>query len=185
MAEETPDSPAGESPALTDPPDGSEIPVEAAGPDPTDTPKVAALKQERDDFYDRFVRKTAEFENYRRRIERERRERADQTVIDLLLELLLVADDFERALAIEAGDEDTPYQKGVELIHAKLNDILKKRNVTPIEALGCDFDPNVHQAVVQEASPGHRNGEVIDELRRGYMMGDRLLRPAMVKVAKA
>jgi molecular chaperone GrpE len=63
--------------------------------------------------------------------------------------------------------------------------LLRKYGVTPIEALGADFDPNVHQAVVQEESPDHRDGEVIGELRRGYKMGDRLLRPAMVKVAKA
>jgi molecular chaperone GrpE len=71
------------------------------------------------------------------------------------------------------------------LIHAKLLDLLQRRGIRTIEAVGTDFDPNVHQAVVQEASPGHREGEVIAELRRGYRMGDRLLRPAMVKVAKA
>ena len=73
----------------------------------------------------------------------------------------------------------------MELIHAKLHDMLRKQGVSPIEALGADFDPNVHQAVAHEASPEHREGEVIGELRRGYMKGDRLLRPAMVKVAKA
>ena len=74
---------------------------------------------------------------------------------------------------------------GVVCIHAKLYDVLKKYNVRPIEALGTDFDPNIHQAVMQESSPGHREGEVIAELRKGYMIGDRLLRPAMVKVANA
>jgi len=77
------------------------------------------------------------------------------------------------------------YRKGIELINSKLHDLLRKRNITPIDALGADFDPNLHQAVVHESSPNHREGEVIGELRRGYMMGDRLLRPAMVKVAKA
>ena len=185
MAEETPESPANEAPELTDPADESEIAVGETEPDPAEDPEVAALRQERDDFHDRFLRKAAEFDNYRRRVERERRDRADQAVVDLLLELLLVADDFDRALAVEAGEETAAYQKGVELIHAKLNDLLKKQDVTPIETLGSDFDPNVHQAVAHEASPGHRDGEVIDELRRGYMRGDRLLRPAMVKVAKA
>ena len=71
------------------------------------------------------------------------------------------------------------------MIHAKLHDVLKKRGVRPIEALGADFDPNIHQAVVHEESPDHRDGEVIGELQKGYMLGDRLLRPAMVKVAKA
>ena len=76
------------------------------------------------------------------------------------------------------------YRKGIELIHAKLNDLLRKNGVTPIESLGLDFDPNLHQAVIHESSPEHREGEVIGELARGYTIGDRLLRPAMVKVAK-
>ena len=147
--------------------------------------QLETITRERDDYYDRLLRKTAEFENYRRRIDRERREQGDQAVRDLLLELLLVLDDFDLALAVDAGDRPRPYRKGVELIHAKLHDLLKKYGVRPIEALGTPFDPNLHQAVAHEASPGHADDEVIEELRRGYMMGDRLLRPAMVKVAKA
>ena len=149
------------------------------------TDPAADLQRERDDYYDRWVRKTAEFDNYRRRIERERREQADQTVLDLLREILLVVDDFDRALTVESGEGASGYRKGVELIHSKLHDLLGKYGVRPIEALGTDFDPNVHQAVLQEVSPEHREGEVIGELRRGYMIGDRLLRPAMVKVAKS
>jgi len=146
-----------------------------------------ALKADRDDIYDRLLRKAAEFENYRRRIERERREQADQAVLDLLLELLLVVDDFDLALAAPAGSspEAEAYRKGVELIQGKLHELLRRQGVRPIEARGADFDPNLHQAVAHEPSPGHRDGQVIDEMRRGYMKGDRLLRPAMVKVAKA
>jgi len=76
-------------------------------------------------------------------------------------------------------------RKGVEMIHAKLYDLLRKQGVKPIDALGADFDPHLHQAVVHEESPEHREGEVIGELRKGYTLNDRLLRPAMVKVAKA
>ena len=147
--------------------------------------QVADLQRERDEFHDRWMRKTAEFENYRKRVERERREQADQRVVDLLLELLLVVDDFDRALLVDAGDGDPSYRKGVELIHSKLHELLRKHGVKPIEALGADFDPHLHQAVVHETSPEHREGEVIDELRRGYTIGDRLLRPSMVKVAKS
>ena len=154
--------------------------ADVAGPDLADE-----LRRERDDFRDKWLRKTAEFDNYRKRVERERREQADQTVVDLLLDLLLIVDDFDRALTVGGGGETDAYRKGVELIHGKLHDMLKKRGVTPFEVLGADFDPNVHQAVIQEVSPDHREGEVIGELRRGYMLGDRLLRPAMVKVAKA
>jgi molecular chaperone GrpE len=148
------------------------------------TDQIADLQRERDDYQDRWMRKSAEFDNYRKRIERERREQADQKVVDLLLELLLVVDDFDRALTVEA-DDVASYRKGVELIHTKLQDLLRKHNVKPIDSVGTDFDPNLHQAVVHEISPEHREGEVIGELRRGYMMGDRLLRPAMVRVAKS
>jgi molecular chaperone GrpE len=143
------------------------------------------VKRERDEYYDRLLRKTAEFDNYRKRVERERRAQADQAVTDLLQELLLVVDDFDRALTVDADDNPASYRKGVELIHAKLHDLLRKQGIRPIEAIGAEFDPNLHQAVAHEASPGHRDGEVIGEMRRGYMIGDRLLRPAMVKVAKA
>jgi len=154
--------------------------------DPVEAPPdTAELQRERDDYRDRWMRKSAEFDNYRKRIERERREQSDQAVVDLLQELLLVVDDFDRALTVDSGDGDPAYRKGVELIHGKLHDLLGKYGVRPIDALGADFDPNVHQAVVHEVSPDHREGEVIGELRKGYTINDRLLRPAMVKVAKA
>src|SRR5262245_34376963 len=149
------------------------------------TDPVSDLQRERDDYYDRWMRKAAEFDNYRRRVERERREQADQSVVNLLQDLLSVVDDFDRALMVESGESAASYRKGVELIHAKLHDLLRKRGVKPIEALGADFDPNIHQAVIQEVDPHHREGEVTAELQKGYMIGDRLLRPAMVKVAKA
>jgi len=149
------------------------------------TPEITALQRERDDYKDRWVRKSAEFDNYRRRLERERREQADQSVVDLLQELLLVVDDFDRALEVDSGEDLAAYRKGVELIQGKLHDLLRKQGLKPIDALGTDFDPNIHQAVMHEVSPEHREGEVIGELRKGYVLNDRLLRPAMVKVAKA
>ena len=182
MANKHSHDPAGPAPAVSDPPQDAEG---AAAPPETEATGVAALTRERDDFYDRLLRKTAEFDNYRKRIERERRDQSDQAVIDLLQELLLVVDDFDLALRVEAGEGASSYKKGVELIHGKLQDLLRKHGVREIEALGADFDPHLHQAVVHEVSPEHREGEVIDEFRRGYTIGDRLLRPAMVKVAKA
>jgi molecular chaperone GrpE len=161
--------------------DAEEPPAASA----TTESSIADLQRERDDYYDRLLRKSAEFDNYRKRVERERREQGEQAVNNLLQELLLVVDDFDRALTVDAGDNEAAYRKGVELIHAKLYDLLKKYGVRPIDAVGADFDPNLHQAVVQEESSEHRDGEVIAELRKGYMIGDRLLRPAMVKVAKA
>jgi len=171
---------AGPAPAVTDHPQAGE---ENAAP--AAAAETVAITRERDELYDRLLRKTAEFDNYRKRIERERREQADQTVVELLQELLLVVDDFDLALGVEAGEAAGSYRKGVELIHAKLHDLLRKQGVRGFDALGEDFDPKLHQAVAHEVSPEHREGEVIGELRRGYMLGDRLLRPAMVKVAKA
>lgn len=160
--------------------DGPDAPV--AAPESTE---LGDLRRERDDFKDRWLRKSAEFDNYRKRIERERREQADQAVVDLLQELLLVVDDFDRALTVDAGEGGGAYRKGVELIHGKLHDLLRKQGLKAIDVLGADFDPNIHQAVMHEDSPEHREGEVIGDLRKGYMLNDRLLRPAMVKVAKA
>ena len=174
-----------------DEPSGEDEPAEAADPsvEPASLEAVqeelATVTRERDEYHDRLLRKAAEFDNYRKRMDRERRDQAEYAVNDLLLELLLVVDDFDRALAVESGKGSAAYRKGVELIHTKLHELLRKQGVQPIEALGTDFDPNQHQAVTYEASPEHRDGEVIGELRRGYMKGERLLRPALVKVAKA
>jgi molecular chaperone GrpE len=144
------------------------------------------LEAERDRYYDLLLRKTAEFDNYRKRTERERREQAEQAAAGLLAELLPVVDDLERALATDAGsDQGAAYRQGVELILRQMLELLKRRGVRPIDALGQDFDPRFHQAVAVDESPGHRDGEVVEELRRGYLLGEKLLRPAMVKVARA
>ena len=146
---------------------------------------IETLTRERDEHYDRLLRKTAEFDNYRRRVERERREQGERAVVDLLQALLLVVDDFDLAMTVDAGEGAAPYRKGVELIHAKLHELLRRQGLRAIDALGADFDPNLHEAVVHEPSADHRENEVIGELRKGYMLNDRLLRPSLVKVAKA
>src|SRR5262249_12014255 len=119
----------------------TDAPAEAPAPDET---ALADLERERDDYKDRWLRKSAEFDNYRKRIERGRREQADQAVVDILQDLLAVVDDFDRALTVDAGEGGAAYRKGVELIHGKLHDLLRRYGVKPIEALGADFDPNVH-----------------------------------------
>jgi molecular chaperone GrpE len=153
--------------------------------DGVDTSEIEALKTERNTLQDRLLRTAAEFDNYRKRIDRERRDQAESAATGLLLEVLPVVDNLERALQAPAVAESASYRAGVELIHRQLLDLLRKRGVTPIDALGADFDPRIHQAVSQEASETHRDGEVMEEMQRGYMLGDRLLRPAMVKVAKS
>jgi len=143
-----------------------------------------AVARDRDEVYDRLLRTTAEFDNYRKRIERERREQADYAAADVLTELLPLVDDLERALRADTDSADA-YRKGVELIHRQMLDLLRRRGVTPVDAVGLMFDPHLHQAVSHEEVPGHPDGEVVEQFRRGYRMRDRLLRPAMVKVAKA
>jgi molecular chaperone GrpE len=143
------------------------------------------VQRQRDDYYDRLLRKTAEFDNYRKRVDRDRQSMSDTVTADVVRDLLPLVDDLERALRAESGSEGAEaYRRGVELIHRQLLEILKKRGVSAIEALGTDFDPHYHQAVAYDHAEGRRDGEVIEEFARGYMLGDRLLRPAMVKVAK-
>jgi molecular chaperone GrpE len=163
-----------------DPQDAPATPDEAA-----DVAQLEVLKTERDNLQDRLLRTAAEFDNYRKRVDRERREQAESAAAGLLVEILPVVDNLERALQAPSGPEAAGYRAGVELILRQLIDMLRKRGVTPIEALGADFDPRFHQAVSQDTSDAHRDGEVMEELQRGYMLGDRLLRPAMVKVAKS
>jgi molecular chaperone GrpE len=150
---------------------------EETQPDP-----LEELRRERDVLQDRLLRTAADFDNYRKRMDRERRDLAEQTAGEAIKDLLPIIDNLERAL--QAAAEDDPLRKGVELIHKQMLEMLRKRGVTPIEALGADFDPNVHEAVTHEESDQHREGEVMEELQRGYKVGERLLRPAMVKVAK-
>jgi molecular chaperone GrpE len=144
-----------------------------------------ALRRERDTLQDRLLRTAAEFDNYRKRIERERREWTEFAGADILTEMLPIVDDLERALQAPSTGEAEPYRRGVELIHKQMADLLRKRGVKQIESVGTQFDPRYHEAVMQEVSPDHKEGEVMAELRRGYTLGDRLLRPAVVKVAKA
>jgi molecular chaperone GrpE len=149
------------------------------------TVDVDELQRQRDDFYDRLLRQTAEFDNYRKRIERERQSTYESMAAELVKDLLPLVDDLERALKADSGTEGAEaYRRGVELIHRQLIETLKKRGVHPLEVLGADFDPHFHQAVSYEQAPGKREGEIIEEFGRGYMLGSRLIRPAMVKVAK-
>ena len=174
MADQLDDDDAQESPAATD------TAVDTAG----ETSPLDALRREKDALQDRLLRTAAEFDNYRKRVDRDRRDQADAAMADALEDLFPIMDNLERALQAPPGADADAYRKGVELIHRQMADLLRKRGVKAIEAVGADFDPNYHQAVVQEVSADHRDGEVMEELRRGYMLGDRLLRPAMVKVAR-
>jgi molecular chaperone GrpE len=173
----------------TDVPDVERMEDEGAPTPTTDAPLAMAedsieLRKERDSLQDRLLRQAAEFDNYRKRVDRERKDSAQFAALDFVGELLPVVDDFERALQIEAPGAES-YRQGLEIIHRALMEMLRKRGVTPIEAVGTAFDPQVHQAVAYEEAPDRRDGEVIEQFTRGYRLGDKLVRPAMVKVAKA
>jgi molecular chaperone GrpE len=142
------------------------------------------LQRERDDLYDRLLRTTAEFDNYRKRVERERRDLVDATASDVVRDLLPVVDDFERALAAP-GAADDAFRRGVELIHRRLLEVLRVRGVEPFDSVGQTFDPAVHEAVATEPVGRRREGEIVAEFGRGYRLNGRLLRPARVKVAQS
>ena len=146
--------------------------------------EIVELRKERDSLHDRLLRQAAEFDNYRKRQDRERKEWSQMAAIDLVQDLLPVIDDFERALQSDAPGAES-YRQGLDIIHRALMDMLRKRGVTPIDAVGTAFDPQVHQAVAYEDAPDRQDGEVIEQFARGYRLGDKLVRPAMVKVAKA
>lgn len=180
-------------PATPDTPAEDHLSSDAADPgssadtlDDLETGEGSDLARERDEYRDLLLRKTAEFDNYRKRVEREREAVGQSAAADLIAELLPLVDDLERALSAEVDSEGAAaYRAGVELIYKQLLDVLAKRGVTPIDTAGQSFDPHFHQAVAHEPSPDHDEGQIIDELRRGYVMRGRLLRPSMVRVAKA
>lgn len=147
---------------------------------------AAALAAERDDLKDRLLRMTAEFDNYRKRVERERRELSEAAAADLIRDLLPIIDDLERAMAAAQGQaSDSVLLRGVELTHRQLLEQLRRRGVEPVSSLGQMFDPEVHEAVGSVPANGRPDGEIVSEFRRGYRAGGRLLRAAMVQVAKA
>jgi molecular chaperone GrpE len=150
--------------------------------------QVATLTAERDrlaaekaELDDRLRRVWAEFDNARRRGERERSEFLQFAAMDLVRSLLPVLDDFERALKVQAADKE--YAKGIELIYQRLFDILRKSGLEPIEAAGKQFDPAQHEAVQRVETDDAEDQTVLEELQRGYNFKGKLLRPAWVKVA--
>ena len=151
---------------------------EAVGPEA----EIQKLKAERDMYVDRLARVQADFDNARKRAAREQQDFRDFALADTIKSLLPVVDNFERAL--QSKSETGDFRAGVELIYKQLRDILAKLGVQPIEAMGKQFDPHVHEAVEIVETPDAADHEVLEEWQRGYKFKDRLLRPAMVKVAK-
>jgi molecular chaperone GrpE len=169
-----------------DPNDGFEEKSASAGDSPVATADESELKKlraERNDLFDRLARLQAEFENYRKRSARENSEYRDFAVSEAARALLPVIDNFSLALK-NASAKPEDLRKGVELIHKQLQDVLQKLNVERINAEGEPFDPRVHEAIEMVESDAAPDHHVLEELQPGYRIKGRLLRPAMVRVAK-
>ena len=158
--------------------------VAAGQTSPDAQQEIEALKKERDGLYDRLLRKQAEFDNYKKRVDREKSEFLQFASADLMKELLNALDPFELALKNAATQPAAQNMlRGFELIYKQIQDTLARFGVKPIEAKGKPFDPNFHQAVSTQATDEVEENTVIDEMRKGYLLNGRLLRPAMVSVA--
>ena len=144
--------------------------------------ELQKVKAERDSLLDRLARAQAEFENARRRAGKEQQEYRDYAIGDAVKTLLPVFDSLERALQIKSDGAE--FRSGMELIHKQLQSALAKLSVQPIPAMGEPFDPRYHEAIEMVETSEVPDHQVIEELQRGYKFKDRLLRPAMVKVAK-
>jgi molecular chaperone GrpE len=175
--------------------EGTEVDPEDATGGPDTAELIAAkselkrIEAENAELKDRLQRRQADFENYRKRVERERTETYNRVVSDVAAKLLPVVDNLKRALDAEASveasesDEFRHFLSGVDLISKQLNGVLDALGVKPIAAVGEKFDPHIHEAVVTEATDDYEPDTVMQEIVSGYRLGDKLIRPALVKVA--
>ena len=147
--------------------------------------QLAAREKEARDNWDRFVRERADLENYRKRVSREKEELLNYGNKSLIEEILPIVDNLERALTHASEDGQAAVVEGIRMTHGMLVAALKKFGVTPVEALGAAFDPNFHQAMAQVPTDEHPPNTVVEEYQKGYLLKDRLLRPAMVTVSAA
>lgn len=176
--EPKPDAEAGAS--------GEVIPVEVEPPDPIAEleQKLAAAEKEKKDNWDRYLRAAADLENQRKRFKRELEDAKFEVKNKILKEMLPVVDNLERAIEHAGGGEKNPIVEGVQLVLRQFSTAFERLEVTPIDAMGQPFDPNLHEAISQQESE-QPAGTVVQVLQRGYRTGERLLRPALVVVAKA
>lgn len=144
-----------------------------------------ATRQKSNEYFEGWQRERADFSNYRRRIERDRIQAQENMLGNIVKKYLVVLDDLERALKGRPTEgEAGAWADGIELIERKLQNILETEGVKRMEAEGQQFDPNLHEALAQVDAPGRPSGEIIDVVQPGYLIGDRVLRPALVRVAR-
>jgi molecular chaperone GrpE len=144
--------------------------------------KLAEAEAKTSEYKDSWLRSQAEFQNYKKRLERDNELMYTSMKGDIIRKVLPALDDLERALQNRPADD--PWADGIELIARKLQNMLESEGVKKIEALGAEFDPNFHEAISHEPANGAKSGHVIGVVQNGYMLGERVIRPAMVRVAQ-
>ena len=149
---------------------------------PEQAQELQKLREENRKLEDQYLRKMADFENFRKRTEREKTDYFKWALTDVMREVVPVLDNFERALAMTA-DGDGEFRKGVELIYKQFVEVLQKYGLKPADSALVNFDPTVHEAVMRDEDSDLPHNTVVEVLQKGYFLNDRLLRPAMVKVA--
>jgi len=178
-------APSGERPSGDDPEglEGFEVVDDPGSGSPGE--QLKKLLAEKQELTDTLVRRQADFDNYRKRVEKEKHHERHRGVESLVEHVLPVLDAFDRALAGHDDPANAEYRKGFELIRRQLWDALAKQGVTRIESVGKQFNPHFHHAIERVETSEHADGVVIDELQPGYLFHERVLRPAMVRVATA
>ena len=164
----------------------SETPEEDNAPEAEETQEKAEEKTEEkaDDGNEKYVRLMAEFQNYKKRVAKEKNDIREYATEKLVMELLPVLDNFERALAASAEDDPAGYAKGMELIFTQMVTELQKSGLAEVEAEGQDIDPTKHNAVMTEENEELESGKVSKVLQKGYALNDKVIRPSMVAVTK-
>ncbi|NGM81844.1 nucleotide exchange factor GrpE [Paenibacillus sp. 7124] len=162
----------------------SEAAEEAVHAASGDSDEIKRLQEAADEYQGRLLRVQADYDNFRRRTLKEKEDLAQYATSKLVTELLPVLDNFERALATApAGEESGAFSKGVNMIFRQLEGVLKSEGLTPMETVGQPFNPEFHQAIMQVESDEYEEGIVTEEVQKGYLLKNKVLRPAMVKVS--
>ncbi len=163
---------------------GEQEPVEPAVPAEAMQEELASLMKEKEDTYARLLRVQAEYDNFKRRSQKEKDAALKYKSQDLVSELLPAMDNFERALQVEVNEQTASFVEGMTMIYNQLKESLKSQGVEEIASTGETFDPNLHHGVMQVEDEEVESNTVVEELQKGYMLKDRVIRPAMVKVNK-
>lgn len=153
-------------------------------PEEDNAPEAETTEEKADDGNEKYVRLMAEFQNYKKRVAKEKNDIREYATEKLVMELLPVLDNFERALAASAEDDPAGYAKGMELIFTQMVTELQKSGLAEVEAEGQDFDPTKHNAVMTEENEELESGKVSKVLQKGYALNDKVIRPSMVAVTK-